>query len=501
MVTKMSSGTVNPSPIDLNADLVSAPSPQKLEKAKKIINSMVANGTLTAPGEAWLKLNTDPWHDTKTNNYRGTPARQTNQVVTMSVVQEINISKPAALGPGNWSVRIGTLPLGNKVPVKTYSMVGNALYGTTVIGSERTMWPVTVDYILDGTGDFPSTGSITSTGIEIPAEFRKGPFRVDGMGLEVINTTATIAKQGLGTFSVMNQNTTKVFTANMINSQDVTAVASPWTPASSFMVKTLPANLKEMLLLPGTAQWEAAEGAYSVIQLLELDQPTANIPLYPIIHNSEVISNILVDPTPPTAVNLVSAVDMGSVDTASAGISGTFQKVWTPRSWSSCIPMNSTVHMYTGLSETTTLTLRVRFLITRYPNDNEPEILVLAYNNAEWDPVAIELQSRMMSQLPPAVMFKMNPKGEWWKIMLAGIADIASSGLMMMPHPLAKGAGAAIAAGRAILAPDTPVKFQARQTKNQLPPAERETLKKKGGKKKGAKKQPKKKKKAPESLP
>ena len=58
--------------------------------------------------------------------------------------------------------------------------------------------------------------------------------------------------------------------------------------------------------------------------------------------------------------------------------------------------------------------------------------------------------------------------------MIAGIADIASSGLLMMPHPLAKGAGAAIAAGRNMILPDEKVRLKAARTKTGGTPAQRQ---------------------------
>jgi hypothetical protein len=105
------------------------------------------------------------------------------------------------------------------------------------------------------------------------------------------------------------------------------------------------------------------------------------------------------------------------------------------------------------LSQETTLTLRVRWIIERFPNDNESSIVVLSTPTAHYDPVALEIYSRLMMKTPPAVMFKENPQGEWWKTMLAGIADIAQDGLLAIPHPLAQGAGQAIKLGRAILSP------------------------------------------------
>lgn len=463
-ILKTTMSAIEPSPIDLNSELIQTPSNQKVEASKRIVNQMVASGQLTPEGEAWLKLNTDPWHDNKTTGFRGVPSKRANQVVTMSIVQEIPIAKPAGMGAGNWGVRISTNPIANSIPMEQYTMGGNVLYKFPVgPGSEFVLNPVQVDYKLDTTADF-SIGT-SSTGLEIPKEYCKGPFQVASMGLEVINTTATLQRQGLATCAVMNQGSPQAFSVQAIN---VTGPSQYQSVYSAYEVKTPPQNLKEMLLLPGTTQWEASEGAYSVVQLTEMDSPPTNTPRYPIYTGTEFNNEGLSAGPAQTQVTTVAAPQL--VKWLPAPYNA---EMAIPKKFTAQVPMNSTIQMYTGLSDQTTLTLRVRWIITRFPNDNEPEILVLAFNSAPWDPVAIEIQSRLCSKLPPAVMFKLNPKGEWWKSMIAGIADIASSGLMMMPHPLAKGAGAAIAAGRAILLPDNKVNFKATTTKTGGTPAQR----------------------------
>lgn len=465
-ILKQTMSNIDPSPIDLNSELVQTPSPAKVEKSRQIINNMVATGQLTPEGEAWLKLNTDPWHDNKTTGFRGVPAKKPNQVVTLSCVQEIAIAKPVALGAGNWSVRISTQPFAQKVNTRQFQMSGNALYADPLsAGTERVQYPVQIDYALD---NVPLSNVFsTTTGLEIPEEFVKGPFQVAGMGLEVINTTAVLQQQGLCTCAVMNQADIPPFTVVARSASGATPVQG--ATYSAYQVKTPPQSLKEMLLLPGTTQWEAKEGAYSVVQLTGLDTPPANNPQYPIFQGQE-LKNVY--PATPAA----NQTTVNAVQTTPYTFAGFTNATEIPVQWSQQVPMNSTIMIFSGLSDQTTLTARVRWLICRYPNDNEPEILVLAYNSAPWDPVALEIQSRLMNKLPPAVMFKLNPKGEWWKSMIAGIADIASSGLMMMPHPLAKGAGAAIAGARAAFLPNQGQNFRVAKTKTGATPAQRQAI-------------------------
>ncbi len=117
-------------------------------------------------------------------------------------------------------------------------------------------------------------------------------------------------------------------------------------------------------------------------------------------------------------------------------------------------PSDSVVWFYTGLSEQTTLTIRARWMIERFPNDQEPEIIVLATPSPPLDPIALEIYSRISQMMPAAVMFKENDNTEWWKRVLGGIAEVAGPLLLAGPHPAMKAAGAAILTGNKVLNPE-----------------------------------------------
>lgn len=436
---------------------VDIPGPAKVERSKTIMNNMVATGQLTRQGAAWLKINTDPWHDTKIADFGGVPDNYGGQSVCCSVVQEINVSKPSALAAGNWQVRVSTNPMASPIISESYVLQGNTLGTNSAAPIVR--WPIQIDF-QSGSADFPAWGDANTLGLQIPETFQKGPFRVCAMGLEVVNTTSVLNKQGLATCAVMNQSTYEEFTLHAWK-QAADPNYEPGFSASYYNSKEPPQNLSEMLLLPGTTQWEAAEGAYSVVQLHGFDKlPPGNKPCYPCFTKEDSL---------PTDTPREVKIPVAQLKTVTSGGLKAYFFPTNPGH----IPMDTTVHMYTGLSDATTLTVRVRWVLQRFPNDNEPDIVVLTSPAPKYDPVALEIQSRVMRTLVPAVMFRLNPKGEWWKSMLATIADIASSGLMLMPHPLAQGAGAAIAAGRSWLLPNNPVQVKASKVKNVNLPAKR----------------------------
>jgi hypothetical protein len=296
------------------------------------------------------------------------------------------------------------------------------------------VFPISVDFAAAGS-DFHNIGDALSTGLEVPVQYLNGPYKVAAIGIEVCNTTAEIYQQGLATCSRMNQTSDASFTTVMFR-QD-----GNFTFASSFPVRTPPKNLSEAILLPNTTQWHAKEGCYSVVELQSIGtRPPSLDPVYPIYMPTDF---------PPAGPFNVSA---GVV--SSTNLSGVPVFILPPNPGH--VPMNTTTQMFTGLSDQTTLTLRVRWVFERYPNDNQPEILVLATPSAAFDPIALEIYSRLMRKIPPGVMFKDNLDMDWWKTVLAGLADVAGSGLMMMPHPLAQGAGGAIKLLRNAFVPDVP---------------------------------------------
>lgn len=406
---------------------LSVPSPQKLARAEKVVDNLISTNQMSLSGLAFLKVATDPWHDNKIDGFKGVPDYTMGNSVVCSIVQELDISKLAALPAGNWGVRIMSYPLAQQISVTSAALESNILVNTgPPIGVNGTIYPIQVDYAPSGTDfpDGPNFGASTlSTGLQIPPEYLEGPYKVASIGIEVVNTTAEIQLQGLATCSRMNQSADNEFSAIHY------ATPLAFTVGSHYPVRTGPKNLSEAILLPDTTQWHAKEGAYSVVQLQQLGtRPPSIDPVFPVFMPADFPATGSIAVFAPTLTTAVVA-----------GASALFPAVNPGR-----VPMNTTCQMYTGLSDQTTLTLRVRWILERYPNDNQPQILVLATPTASFDPLAIEVYSRLMRKIPPGVMFKENHDQEWWKTMLSGIADVASSGLMMLPHPLAKGAGIAL---------------------------------------------------------
>lgn len=414
-----------------------SPSNTQIAKGRVLLSRLVEEKQMSSEGRAWLTFALDPFHDKEIKGINGIPDGNTGKSVICSLVQEIQIKKPVGLPAGNWACRIATYPVATATYLASSKVVNNIVNNTA--NPSNRIAPVVIDYTTDGT-DF-SEFNLDADVLEIPAQYTKGPYKVGAMGVEVVNTTADIYKQGLVTCARMNQTSCTPTTFQIFNNN-----AGMYTFAECVPIRTAPVNLQQMVLLTGNTAWKAAEGAYSVVSLKSLNDSNATSkPVYPLLLASDFQSDdsTAIDGAAPR-LNLaaIPSLDLPT-NPAILYIAG----------FPGQVPMDSSVIMFTGLSDQTTLTVRARWLVERFPNDVESDIVVLATESASYDPTALSVYSQVMQSLPAGVMFRENPQGEWWKTVLGAIADVVGSGLAMIPHPAAKAAGAGILVANKVLNP------------------------------------------------
>jgi len=451
-----------------------APNPSQVARGRALLKNLIATKQLSPEGLAWLTFALDPFHDKDIKGVSGIPDSTTGKSVVCSIVQEIQIKKPASLPAGNWGVRIASYPVATRELLANCRVYGNQINNYLLAG--RQIAPVMIDFASDGT-DFPEFGE-GGQFIEIPPQFLKGPFKVGAMAIETCNTTAELHRQGLVTCARMNQNSCEsAFFQVMTNS-------TSFHMGSLFPIRTVPRNLSEMVLLTGNTGWKASEGAYSVVPLKLLGQHVATVrPEYPLLMTEDFQAGAVIAPVEGASPHVVLAPIPGLNIPGNPSL---YQFQFHPGK----VPMDSTVQMFTGLSDETTLTIRCRWMIERFPNDQEADIVVLASDSPAYDPIALQVYSQVMQTLPAAVMFKENADTTWWRKVLGTVADVVGAGLMAMPHPIAKTVGGAVLAGNKLLNADyatlKPVKTLSPSGKTKVIVAERSASKKSRKKKKKA---------------
>jgi hypothetical protein len=229
-----------------------------------------------------------------------------------------------------------------------------------------------------------------------------------------------------------------------------TAYISQESPANSWALKTvtpirsLPINLAEMALYPGFMQEEAKNGYYAPVLLKFGGGADRHYP-------TPVSTLLLTDDPRGGLVDVASPITCYTSRNSLLNVPGNTTNFYSSRWCPMYYNCDSNCVMFTGLSEQTTLTLRVRFILERFPSDSEGQILVIATPSACYDPVALEIYSRAAQMLRAGVPFTENPAGEWWRSMLTSLGKVAAPLIKNLPIPFANTIGNGIQAALPLL--------------------------------------------------
>jgi len=115
-------------------------------------------------------------------------------------------------------------------------------------------------------------------------------------------------------------------------------------------------------------------------------------------------------------------------------------------------PFDTTGAYFTGLSNATILTIKVKIYVERAPTFSEANLAVLASPSAGYDVNALTLYARCVSELPVAVKVGDNASGDWWRSALSVLSKVAGPVGMALNTimPGAGGIGLAIQAASAV---------------------------------------------------
>lgn len=374
---------------------------------------MIESRQLTSEGVNWLTLATDPFHDTAMTP-SGYPDMNTCNSIVQCFTYTTNIVAP---GSTIWDCHVFLNPL--SYPTSPAPGYGNALQPVTyqpssgLIVAAATPNPVIYGgyNVLTGPTGFdwsvPSTATINAAqSLQYPITGSAGQYRLIAAGYEVVNTTPDLYRGG-----------------------SVTSYRSPSTPLerNQYVWTNLPTPLGYALnvngysmppttqsgaqLYPTSKTWGAEEGAYSVATM----STTENFFLTPAISTPFWW-------TPASSVTLAN----GSTSTAWTFLPAiAAQQSGASSTTAQVLPFDTHGSIFTGLNPLSTLQVTVKYYVERIPTISEPDLLVLTRTPSPFDPIALELYTRTVQQLPVAVMVKENPLGEWFNDILDTVADWA----------------------------------------------------------------------------
>lgn len=417
----------------------------KVTRGEQYLNKITNDGLISEQGRDWLIVKLDAFHDKQLRNLAGAPDAQTGSSVVRCVKQSITIQVPNGV-VGNWDCHVVQWPwlTCNQSVTGTGNFAvsprsGQVLTPTTLstIAAGR-VGGLQIFYVPSGqtlqiTQPLGSTQLIGQ--LNIPQAYTTGVTRLLSMGFEVHNTTSQLNVQGACcTYRQMSNDNTNI--SWTIFDTDLSG-NSAFTTFSGPLVNYPPDTLQDAMLLPGSRQWEAKEGCYCMAAFFSAeDRATAVEPTCPVIGGADVTDN--------EGVINTSSVNM-PIPGPTVGASGT-------RAMPSFRVFN--VHqsgaIFTGLSNETTLTINWNVFLETFPDPSQAEILPLATPSGEYDPDALDLYTRIISDMPVGVPVKENGLGDWFLGAISDAAKAIGPALSLIPHPAARIIGGALQAGAPI---------------------------------------------------
>jgi len=405
---------------------------KRVNRADAYLENLVDKRILSPEGKRWLVLALDLFHDTEIN-----PESFPDGANTSSVTEILNLSldirKPAALAAGPWTVHIFTLPIMFQWFMDPASILtvapGAALNGwlpvTNVAAGSFQVGTLNVHAALDGTalGLFALSTTTLVGNLSIPRTFASGA-RMTSLGWEVKNSTALNFVQGMCT-------TYRTPTYQETETVNLFIPSTGASKASAAKVQELPpppGATAQALQNLGSQQWEAKFGNYTVVPLTGVDNPPqspANTGFY--FFDPNLNRYFACNSAPPAALSVTTV-----------GVDGFPDQLF--------LPIAQTGAFYTGLSDTTTLTLNMRFCLERFPNVQitaEQELVRLCRKCPARDYWALQIYSEVFRECAISVKQDKNSFGDWFIDVANKVLSTALPLIKMIPHPIAQAIGAA----------------------------------------------------------
>lgn len=397
--------------------------------------------TRTVEGHDWLVSCLDPFHDFQ-QQIRGFP--DVNGTISCTQLRTISatLSSPEASPASNWDALVvftgldgtddgsrssGAFGNCTNDNTATFANYDHATQNESVSDSVGRLAPV-IALSKVSVGGTESTLHLTNDAntkrISLNTRSVQGEGRLIGIGMEIVNTTAEIYKQGTLCVAQCNPGFNHPG-ASVVNYKDINA--SPYATAAvgASMLQELPYSVSTVKRIPGSGTWEASKGVYVVPRMT-----TFSLPLTGEANNT---------------VQYRSSVDGGKclhvVPYQYSASIPTFRRL--DRSGFAPIAVS-----LTGLSPQTTFTITLRTIVEYFPNEANSTLLPFAFQSPEYDPLALETYAAIVRKAPYAVPVDMNAAGDYFRMILKaansiggmlsvvpGTTGLVASGVKMITDP------------------------------------------------------------------
>jgi hypothetical protein len=195
-----------------------------------------------------------------------------------------------------------------------------------------------------------------------------------------------------------------------------------------------PNNIAEAMLLPGSRQWHAKEGAMLVNTLNSFEIPAIN---------NQTMYNLFYEDSPTDTLNFGPVPSGSQYLTPYSAVTAAITNMYFNRTY--LTPFNMTGAYLSGLSPQTALTVNVRVYAEVFPSQLGNILTPIAQPSAPYDAVCAALYAEIIKGLPPGVMLCENGFGDFFKDVVSKISSFVSpvanfvKGIAgSIPHPAAQ---------------------------------------------------------------
>lgn len=362
------------------------------------LQQMAVPKGLTRDGWDWVVQALDPFHDAK-REIRGYPDADCANTVVRVVQGTIDVVAP---GAANWDCHIFTSPLLGTSDV----YLGSLLNGKFTVDSNPAVQLGLVNiataaaggacYIPQIVSNFPDDAGITDLVYK--------QSRLIAMGIEVVNTTAEMYKQGTVTAYRM-PNRAQIGDCYYDDEKKVDLVKEQRSKIACHYNQEPATLASTVVMYNDSIQWEAKHGAYMPVTLNGVDNPIQRVRPLALVTSAESMSG----------VDASAFMTKPAVDDTNGFATATPNKI---------APINTCGLFFTGLSKETTLTLRIKAYMEIAPTTASTELLQCATPSAGFDPKALQMYSVLAQLMPIATWSENNANGEWFKSILKTIRSV-----------------------------------------------------------------------------
>lgn len=376
-------------------------------RQSQVLDRLVSDKALSPQGRNFLIGALDPFHDTEIE-VDGFPDITSARSVVQVLQYTKTITKPVGLAAGNWDLHLSNMPLSSDLSTAVPSLLAVIVNSLGEISVNAGIPAVNSGFLAQAVPSGASMDAISGIrvgdGLGLPKSYSAGTHRIFGLGFEVINATAPLYRQGSVTTYRKPSHRVGGFGREPI---------SPFKCSTYDYISGPVLTVAQAANFPNSRTWGAEEGVYGIATLNDI-----NCPVVRATPNGGFASTI-------DAVGTGSAYGYGNLP-ADASLVHSY-------------PFDITGAIFTGLSDQTSLTVTVRYLIERFPGPAETDLVVLGRPSPAFDPLALELYSRCLEHLPACVRVSENPFGEWFNKVLGAVAEYAPAVARIFPHPLVSG--------------------------------------------------------------